>query len=86
MAGENMAGENMAEKGENMAKILIKLYDNEIDFEEFIIVDEEDIDEVLELLNDYRKSEPEYNIDGFLELLDENEIQYEYPSVEKVYF
>ena len=69
-----------------MAKTLIKLYDDEIDLEEFIIVDEEDVEKVSELLEIYRKSDEEYNIDGFFEVLDENGIEYESPSVEKIYF
>ncbi len=69
-----------------MAKTLIKLYDDDVDLEEFILVEEEDVEEVLALLDEYRKSDEEYNIDGFLEVLDTNEIEYEAPPVEKVYF
>lgn len=69
-----------------MANTIVKLYDDNVSLEEFIIVDEEDIERVKELLDDYRKDNPEYNIDGFLELLDVNGIDYESPPVEKVYF
>lgn len=69
-----------------MAKTLIKLYDDEVDLEEFIIVDEEDVERVKELLEDYRSADPEYNIEGFLEVLEANGIEHEAPPVEKVYF
>jgi hypothetical protein len=69
-----------------MAKTLVKLYDDEVDLEEFILVDEEDVEEVVALLEEYRKADPEYNIDGFLEVLDVNTIEYEAPPVEKIYF
>jgi hypothetical protein len=69
-----------------MANTLVKLYDDEVDLEEFIMVDEEDVERVRELLEDYRKDDPEYNIDGFLEVLEANGIEYEAPPVEKVYF
>jgi hypothetical protein len=69
-----------------MAKTLIKLYDDDVDLEEFILVDEEDVERVTELLEDYRKDDPEYNIDGFLEVLEANGIEYEAPPVEKIYF
>lgn len=69
-----------------MVNTLVKLHDDEVSLEEFIIVDEEDVGRVKELLEDYRKDNPEYNIDGFLELLDVNGIDYESPPVEKVYF
>lgn len=69
-----------------MANVLIKLYDVEIDFEEFLLVDEDDVKEVLNLLEAYRKLDPEYNIDGFFGVLDEHEIEYTIPVVEKVYF
>ncbi len=69
-----------------MAKTLIKLYDDEVDIEEFILVDEEDVERVKELLEDYRKDDSEYNIYGFLEVLEVNEIEHEAPPVEKVYF
>lgn len=69
-----------------MAKTLIKLYDHEVDLEELIIVDEEDVDKVKEILEDYRKDDSEYNIEGFLEVLEANGIEYEAPPVEKVYF
>lgn len=69
-----------------MAKTLVKLYDDEVDLEEYVIVDEEDIEKVQALLEEYRKSDPEYNVDGFLEVLEENEIEYEAPPVERIYF
>jgi hypothetical protein len=69
-----------------MAKTLIKLYDDDVDLEEFILVDEEDVEEVVALLEEYRKSDEEYNIDGFFEVLDANAVEYEAPPVEKVYF
>jgi len=69
-----------------MAKTLIKLYDDEVDLEEFILVDEEDVERVTELLEDYRKDDPEYSIDGFLEVLEANGIEHEAPPVEKIYF
>ena len=69
-----------------MAKTLIKLYDDEISLEEFIIVDEEDVNKVMTLLEEYRKSDPEYNTDGFFEVLDMSEIEYESPPVERMYF
>lgn len=69
-----------------MAKTLVKFYDDEVDLEEFIMVEEEDVEDVKALLEEYRKSDPEYNIDGFLEVLDANAVDYEAPPVEKVYF
>lgn len=70
-----------------MENVLIKLYDTEIDLEEFLLVDEENVKEVLDLLEAYRKLDPEcYNIDGFFEVLDEHEIEYTIPVVQKVYF
>lgn len=69
-----------------MAKTLIKLYDDKVDLEEFILVDEEDVEKVQALLEEYRKSDPEYNIDGFFEALDANGIEYEALPVERVYF
>lgn len=69
-----------------MAKTLIKLYDDEVDLEEFILVDEEDVEEVVALLEEYRKNDPEYNIEGFLEVLEANGIEHEAPPVEKVFF
>lgn len=69
-----------------MVNTLVKLHDDEVSLEEFIIVDEEDVGRVKELLEDYRKDNPEYNIDGFFELLDINGIDYEAPPVERVYF
>ena len=69
-----------------MAKTLIKLYDDKIDLEEFILVDEEDVERVKELLEEYRGANPEYDIDGFLEELEADGIEYESPPVEKVYF
>ena len=69
-----------------MAKTLIKLYDDQVDLEEYIIVDEEDVEKVQTLLETYRKSDPEYNIDGFFDVLDANSIEYEALPVEKVYF
>ena len=69
-----------------MVKILIKLYDDDIDLEEFIIVDEEDVDNVVELLEEYRKSDQEYNTDGFFEVLDVSGVEYESLPVEKMYF
>lgn len=69
-----------------MAKTLVKLYDDDENLEEYILVDEEDVGQVKELLEDYRKDDPEYNIDGFLEVLEANGIEYEAPPVEKVYF
>ena len=69
-----------------MAKTLIKLYDDEVDLEEYILVDEEDVERIKELLEDFRKANPEYNIDEFLEELEANGIEYEAPPVEKVYF
>lgn len=69
-----------------MAKTLVKLYDDEVDLEEYVIVDEEDIEKVHALLEEYRKSDSEYNVDGFLEVLEENEIEYEAPPVERIYF
>jgi len=69
-----------------MVNTLVKLHDEQVDLEEFIIVDEEDVARVKELLDDYRKDNPEYNIDGFLELLDVNGIDYESPPVEKIFF
>lgn len=69
-----------------MAKTLIKLYDDEVDLEEYILVDEEDVEKVTELLEEYRKSDPEYNTDGFFEALEANGIEYEAPPVEKVFF
>jgi hypothetical protein len=69
-----------------MAKTLIKLYDDEVDLEEYILVDEEDVERIKEILEDYRSADPEYNIDAFLEQLETNGIEYETPPVEKVYF
>ena len=69
-----------------MAKTLIKLYDDEVDLEEYILVDEEDVERIKELLEDFRKANPEYNIDEFLEELEANGVEYEAPPVEKVYF
>lgn len=69
-----------------MAKTLVKFYDDEVDLEEFILLEEEDIEEVKALLEEYRKSDPEYNIDGFFDVLDANAVEYEAPPVEKVYF
>lgn len=69
-----------------MAKVLVKLYDNEVDLEEFILINEEIVDEVTAILEEYRKSDQEYNIDGFLELLDANGIDYESLPVQNVYF
>lgn len=69
-----------------MAKTLIKLYDDEVDFEEFILVDEEDVERVKELLEDYRNDDHEYNIEGFLDILEANGIEHETPPVERVYF
>ena len=69
-----------------MANVLIKLYDTEVDLEEFLLVDEEDVKEVLDLLEAHRKLDTEYNIDGFFEVLDEHEIEYTIPVVQKVYF
>lgn len=68
-----------------MAKILIKLYDDEIDLEEFILVEEEDVERVKELLEKYRGADSEYDIDGFLEELEADGIEYEYPPVEYVF-
>ena len=69
-----------------MAKTLIKLYDDEVDLEEYILVDEEDVERIKELLEDFRKANPEYNIDEFLEELEANGVEYEAPPVEKVFF
>lgn len=69
-----------------MAKVLVKLYDNEVDLEEFILINEEIVDEVTAILEEYRKSDQEYNIDGLLELLDANGIDYESLPVQNVYF
>ncbi len=69
-----------------MAKVLVKLYDDEVDLEEFILINEEIVDEVTAILEEYRKSDQEYNIDGFLELLDANGIDYESLPVQNVYF
>ena len=69
-----------------MAKTLIKLYDNEIGLEEFLLVEEEDVDKVTVLLEEYRKSDPEYNTDGFFEVMDMSRIEYESLPVERVYF
>ena len=69
-----------------MVKTLVKLYGDQIDLEEFIIVDEEDVECIKELLEDYRGADPEYDIDGFLEELKANDIEYESPPIEKVYF
>jgi hypothetical protein len=69
-----------------MANTLVKLYDEKVDLEEYILVDEEDVGRVKELLEDYRKDDPEYNIEGFLEGLEANGIEYESPPVEKVFF
>lgn len=69
-----------------MAKTLVKFYDEEVHLEEFILVDEEDVEQVKELLEDYRKDNPDYNIDGFFEILEANGIEYEAPPIEKVYF
>lgn len=69
-----------------MAKTLIKLYDDDVDLEEFIIVDEEDVERVKEILEDYRSADPEYNIDAFLEELEANGIEYESLPVEKIFF
>lgn len=69
-----------------MAKVLIKLYDDAVGLEEFILLNEESVDGVTAFLEEYRKSDPEYNIDGFLELLDANGIEYESPPVQNVYF
>jgi hypothetical protein len=69
-----------------MAETLIKLYDDEVDLEEFILVEEEDVERVKELLEEYRKSDPEYNTEGFFDALEVNGIEYEAPPVEKVFF
>lgn len=69
-----------------MAKTLVKLYDDEVDLEEFILLEEEDVEDVKALLEEYRKSDPEYNIDGFFGVLDANAVDYEAPPVDKVYF
>ena len=69
-----------------MAKILVKLYDDEVDLEEFIIVDETGVERITEILEEYRKADPEYNVDAFLEELEANGIEYESLPVEKIYF
>ncbi len=70
-----------------MAKILVRLQDENVDLEEFILIHEEDdLDEVKALLDEYRKSDEEYDIDGFLAILDENDIEYEQIAVESIYF
>ncbi len=69
-----------------MVNTLVKLYDDDVDLEEYIIVDEEDVDNVVELLEKYRESDDEYNIDGFFEILGGNGIEYEAPPVEKIFF
>lgn len=69
-----------------MAKTLVKLYDDEIDLEEFLLVEEEDIENIVELLEKYRESDEEYNIDGFFNILDENGIEYDHLPVENIYF
>lgn len=69
-----------------MANTIVKLHDDNVSLEEFIIVDEEDVGKVKELLDDYRKDNPGYNIDEFLGLLDVNDIDYESPPVERVCF
>jgi Uma2 family endonuclease len=70
----------------NMANTLVKLFDDEEGVEEYILVDEEDVEKVKQLLEEYRKDNPDYDIEGFLELLDVNGIDYESLPVEKVYF
>lgn len=69
-----------------MAKTLVKLYDDNVDLEEYILVDEEDFERVIEILEKYRDNDEEYNIDGFFGALEENGIEYESPPVEKVFF
>ena len=69
-----------------MAKILVKLYDDEVDLEEFIIVDEDGVERIKEILEEYRKADPEYSVDAFLEELEANGIEYESLPVEKIYF
>ncbi len=69
-----------------MANTLIKLYDEEVELEEYILVDEEDVERVKEILEIYRKTDPKYDIYSFLEGLEANGIEYEAPPVEKVYF
>lgn len=69
-----------------MAKTLIKLYDDNVDLEEFLLIEEGDLDKVVELLEKYRDTDEEYNIDGFFEILKDNGIEYESPPVEKIFF
>lgn len=69
-----------------MEKILAKFYDDQVDFEAFILIDENDIEKVLDLLEAYRKDNEEYNWDGFVQILCDNKIKFEKYPVENIYF
>lgn len=69
-----------------MEKLLLKFFDNDIDFERFLLVKEEDLDRIAYLLVSYRKSDEEYNWDDFVLFLRDNKVEFDTYPVEEIYF
>lgn len=69
-----------------MPKILGKFYDEGISFEGYLLFDEANMLKVIELLEKYRKECENYNWSDFVQILRDNNIEFEDPPVEKFSF
>lgn len=69
-----------------MGKILLKFYDEDVDFEAFLITDDENADKIVGFLDDFREDNSDYNWDGFVAFLKENGVEFETIKEESIYF
>lgn len=69
-----------------MENILIKFFDEEVDFEAFLLVDKENVNIIDTILEKYKYEDEEYNWDGFIQLLRANNVKFKEPLVQEVYF
>lgn len=70
----------------DLSKKLLKFFDDQVDLEFFLIVREEDIEKIKALLDEYRKTDEEYNNVDFIQYLRDNDIWFEDIDVVEIYF